>query len=242
MGAPSRVRVSVTASYAGAMAARRPVTTWLAERLVLPQLRSLLAADEELLAWTHVLALSGQRGVLLLTSNRCICHWPQRTDVVTRWEKVTNARLEVGLPGELALVLESTDGGVAVRLAASSRGQLRKAAQVLRTVGELTPSGMLDDVVGQTTADFPVLGRGVRGHVRRAVITTLGMLLLLVGVLFASPFFPGPGILTILAGLALLATEYDWAKDLHHWARNRFERLRQRIRSRRRARRRTSSR
>lgn len=209
---------------------------------MVPQLRTLLAPGEELLAWTHALGVNGGRGILVLTPDRCICHWPQRTDVVIPWTAVTGSRLGGGAPGELNLVLEAAEGTVAVRLLVTSHGQLRKTARVLRTVGELTPSGMLDDVVGQATAEFPVLGRGVRGHVRRVVVTTIGVLLLLVGVLFASPFLPGPGILTILAGLALLASEYDWAKDLHHWMRSYFERLRGRLRARREAKRRTRAR
>lgn len=222
------------------MAARRPVAKLL-ERLVLPQLRSMLPADEELVAWSHVQDRDGRRGILMLTTHRCITHWPERSDVAIAWKKVSTSRLESGVPGEITLVVESATADVAVRLAASSRGQRRKAAQVLRTVGELTPSGVLDDVVGQTTAEFSVPSRGMRGHVRRALVTTVGVLLLLLGLLFASPFFPGPGILTILAGLALLASEYDWAKDLHHWGRGKVQRLRQRLRARR-ARRRTRKR
>jgi uncharacterized protein (TIGR02611 family) len=214
------------------MTARRPVAKLL-ERLVLPQLRTLLSADEELLAWSHVLTTDGRRGILMLTSFRCITHWPQRSDVVIQWRKVTGSRVDPGAPGELVLVLEAATGTVTVRLAAASHGQRRRAAQVLRTVGELTPSGVLDEVVGQSTAEFRIPRRGVRGHVRRVVVTTVGTLLLLLGVLFASPFVPGPGILTILAGLALLASEYDWARDLHHWLRNHFDRLRQRLRARR---------
>lgn len=214
----------------------------MAERLVTPELRALLPPGEELLAWMHVLGPEGRRGILVLTADRCICHWPQRTDVVIPWVAVTGSQLEAGVPGELNLVLEAATGRIAVRLAATSLGQLRKTARVLRIVGELTPSGMLDDVVDQATAEFPVLSRGVRGHVRRVVVTTAGLLLLLVGLLFASPFLPGPGILTILAGLALLASEYDWAKDLHHWTRSSFERLRRRLQARREAKRHARSR
>lgn len=200
---------------------------------MLPQLRTMLAADEELLAWAHVLGRDGRRGILVLTSARCIIHWPQDADVVIPWRKITASRLEPGRPGELNLVLESTRGEFAVRLTASSRWQHSRAAQVLRTVGELTPSGVFDEVVGQSTAEFQVQRRGVRGHVRRAAVTTVGSLLLLLGLAFTTPIIPGPGILTILAGLALLASEYDWAKDLHHWARNHVERLRARLRARR---------
>lgn len=33
---------------------------------------------------------------------------------------------------------------------------------------------------------------------------------------------PGPGILTIAGGLAILATEFTWARTLLDWMKNRF--------------------
>jgi uncharacterized protein (TIGR02611 family) len=33
---------------------------------------------------------------------------------------------------------------------------------------------------------------------------------------------PGPGIASIVAGLALLSTEFDWARRLLNWFRRRF--------------------
>ena len=45
---------------------------------------------------------------------------------------------------------------------------------------------------------------------KRAGITVAGFLLILAGV--AMLVLPGPGLLTIIAGLAVLATEYAWAE------------------------------
>jgi len=47
---------------------------------------------------------------------------------------------------------------------------------------------------------------------RRAVVLILGTLVLLVGV--AMIFLPGPAIIVIPAGLAILATEFRWAQNL----------------------------
>ncbi|WP_432479197.1 PGPGW domain-containing protein [Nocardioides sp. GXQ0305] len=44
---------------------------------------------------------------------------------------------------------------------------------------------------------------------KRVVLETLGWTLLLLGV--AAIFLPGPGLLGIFAGLALLSQQYDWA-------------------------------
>lgn len=50
--------------------------------------------------------------------------------------------------------------------------------------------------------------------VKRRAIEVVGLLLLVVGV--AALFLPGPGLLTIAAGLALLSTQYAWAERLLH--------------------------
>ncbi|QIK76798.1 PGPGW domain-containing protein [Nocardioides piscis] len=44
---------------------------------------------------------------------------------------------------------------------------------------------------------------------KRIVVETLGWILLLAGV--AAVFLPGPGLLGIFAGLALLSRQYEWA-------------------------------
>jgi tellurite resistance protein TerC len=48
--------------------------------------------------------------------------------------------------------------------------------------------------------------------IRKLIIATLGMSVLLVGA--AMLFLPGPAIVVIPAGLAILATEFAWARAL----------------------------
>ena len=48
------------------------------------------------------------------------------------------------------------------------------------------------------------------GAAKRIVLETLGWVLLLLGI--AAIFLPGPGLLAIFAGLALLSQQYDWAE------------------------------
>src|SRR5512146_2239173 len=58
---------------------------------------------------------------------------------------------------------------------------------------------------------------------RRFAVTLVGAALLLVG--GAMTVLPGPGILFVLAGLAVLATEYVWARSLLAHARRHAERV-----------------
>ncbi|MFG2007376.1 PGPGW domain-containing protein [Spirillospora sp. NPDC048911] len=57
-----------------------------------------------------------------------------------------------------------------------------------------------------------------------------GTALIVAGV--AMIVLPGPGILAIFAGLALLATEFEAAKRVNDWARGRFHEQWQKVRGR----------
>lgn len=57
---------------------------------------------------------------------------------------------------------------------------------------------------------------------KRLVITVLGVSLLVIGT--AMIVLPGPAIIVIPAGLAVLATEFLWARNLLHKVRDRFPR------------------
>lgn len=59
--------------------------------------------------------------------------------------------------------------------------------------------------------------------VKKSAVTILGVALLAVGL--AMMVLPGPGILVIVAGLAVLATEYVWARSLLDRARNQAEKV-----------------
>ncbi len=49
---------------------------------------------------------------------------------------------------------------------------------------------------------------------KRWIMIVFGFTLLLIGTLLAIPGVPGPGILVIWAGLAILAVEFIWARKL----------------------------
>jgi uncharacterized protein (TIGR02611 family) len=75
----------------------------------------------------------------------------------------------------------------------------------------------------------PILHR-IGRHAWRVVVLVVGLVLIAAGLIMLVT--PGPGIAAILAGLALLSTEFDWAKRLLHWFRERFVAARDEIRRR----------
>jgi uncharacterized protein (TIGR02611 family) len=62
-----------------------------------------------------------------------------------------------------------------------------------------------------------------RRNARRVAVGVAGFVLILVGVLLALPGVPGPGIAVAIGGLAVLATEFEWAERRLEWAKDRFE-------------------
>jgi len=61
--------------------------------------------------------------------------------------------------------------------------------------------------------------------IRRLIIGVVGGMVLLIG--FALIFLPGPAVVVIPLGLAILATEFAWARRYVHKARELLEKAKQ---------------
>ena len=68
-------------------------------------------------------------------------------------------------------------------------------------------------------APFKAVGMFIKRSGKRIAVTVAGGFVVIVGV--ALLVLPGPGILVIIAGLAILATEYVWAERLLRMAKER---------------------
>ncbi len=80
--------------------------------------------------------------------------------------------------------------------------------------------------------DVSPQGRSLAGQARRIAVTVAGILLVVGGTAIIP--LPGPwSFPVIIAGLAVLAGEYDWAKDVRDWVRERYKAAKRMIRSRR---------
>ncbi len=88
------------------------------------------------------------------------------------------------------------------------------------------------DVVKWVWFPFGVVVRFMMRSGKRIAVTTVGFLLLLAGLVMVVT--PGPGILLIFAGLALLATEYVWAERALSMAKDKARQARDRATGRRR--------
>jgi hypothetical protein len=75
----------------------------------------------------------------------------------------------------------------------------------------------------------PILRRFAR-HAWRGVVLVVGLVLIAAGLVMMVT--PGPGIAAIIGGLALLSTEFAWAKRVLDWVRRRFAAARAEVRRR----------
>ena len=71
----------------------------------------------------------------------------------------------------------------------------------------------------------------VSGLITKIVISIVGAAVVLAGVVLAGPGIPGPGLLVIILGLAILASEWEWAERLMHWAKDKAHRAAERART-----------
>jgi uncharacterized protein (TIGR02611 family) len=74
---------------------------------------------------------------------------------------------------------------------------------------------------------FDVTIRFIARNGKRIAVSVLGLLLLAVGL--ALLVLPGPGLLLIIAGLAVLATEYVWAQRALNYAKQRAEQAKNKV-------------
>lgn len=76
--------------------------------------------------------------------------------------------------------------------------------------------------------------RGVTSIARKVVIGVLGLAVLSAGIVLLA--LPGPGLLVIVLGLAILSLEFPWARRAERWARGQASRAASGARARMRAR------
>jgi uncharacterized protein (TIGR02611 family) len=72
--------------------------------------------------------------------------------------------------------------------------------------------------------------KNVGQQTKRIVVTIVGLALLIAGGVLL--VLPGPGILVVIAGLAVLASEYDWARDALEWVRERYKESARKLKAR----------
>ena len=219
---------------------------WLREERI-KQIISLaqphLDKDEDLHCWIRALRPgSRRRGFLFLTPRRCALQWMESsaTGGSVRWSEMQYWGVDHDADGGPVVRCEGDGAVLEAQLSTRSETEVRRAREFLARFDRLAPAsvrGSENGRFGPPVADRVAPERpGVAAMARRLLVSVLGSLLLLIGFILALPLVPGPGLLLVLAGFALLATEFDWAQDGAEWARRRTQAVMDKV-LRRRARR-----
>jgi uncharacterized protein (TIGR02611 family) len=197
------------------------------EQLVLGHVRRGLDRDESIVAWSHA-NVPGKRapGLFVVTDRRCLLHVASGSfeDVSRPLERLDLFDVDRRSAEVARVRLLGDDAEVVAEFSLTSRARARSAGRVLRelTRADIGAPAAFD---AQATSPLPPVQRSMRHHARRAWVTVVGVLVLILSVVFASPFVPGPGALTAVAGFAILAKEYEWARDIHVWAARQADRF-----------------
>lgn len=78
---------------------------------------------------------------------------------------------------------------------------------------------------------FGAVMRFVMQNGKRIAVTVVGGSLVIIGVVLL--VLPGPGLALIIAGLAILATEYVWAERALNYAKNKAKQATDKVRRKR---------
>ena len=64
-------------------------------------------------------------------------------------------------------------------------------------------------------------------HTKRLIVAVIGVTIIVIGLAFF--VLPGPGLLIVIIGLAVLASEFMWAKQLLDRAKGHYEKAKSKI-------------
>jgi uncharacterized protein (TIGR02611 family) len=218
-------------------------------KLVMRFARDHLDHGEEVLAWARARGLKEramqmpQSGFLYVTPQKFIVHWAGHGEghAAVHWNRVRSWGVNMDAPGGPLLGVETDDETLYVQMPASSRDSAAACTDFLRCFAERAPKSAQQlpahhqhgDFRGGRNIEVAPIKRSVAGHTKRVVVTVLGVLLILGGIVLSLPLVPGPGILLIIIGLATLGSEYDWAEDVLQWAKEKFLRAKEEVKKRR---------
>ena len=213
------------------------------EKQILEHAEPFLEEGETVLAWVRTTRPhSSSRGFLFVTEKRIVVSWSKVGPDVNkdiRWDQIRAWGLASdGGRGPL-LAIETDDALSECHLLVGTEGMVESANRFLVHLVDKAPPSRhpltrVDDPTAYRTSLIRLERerRTVRKHTQRAVVTIIGLCLIVFAFLIG--WIPGPwSIPLVLAGLAVLATEYDWADDFLTWARQRYLKTKAKLKARR---------
>jgi uncharacterized protein (TIGR02611 family) len=203
------------------------------EKFILGDAYGYLEPDEDVEDWVRARSSEGKEGFVFITPRRVIVHWTAGEDGnhSFTWDEVHAWGISAGSAGGggAALAVETSAAAIIVHMPVPSSGRVSEVSAFIRRFERHAPKSHR---VPQVAASGPGTWEthsgvrvvrskmGVSDLTKRIIVTLLGLFVLIAGLIMMVT--PGPGLLGIIGGLALLSNEYDWAKDGLRWARKRY--------------------
>ena len=213
------------------------------ESLILAQAAPYLETDERVLSWVRGRRVGGRgEGFVFLTPKRVIVHWTGRADAPGsfEWTDITGWGVIQDAKGGPILGIESHETSTCtVQLRSTTKAMAERVGSFVEQFSAHVPFARepmnLDSPHGPFEAigrvKVPLHQRSVSEKATRIGITVLGATLVIGGIVLTP--LPGPWSLPIvIAGLAVLAQEYDWAKDAREWVREKSRAVAQKFKRR----------
>ena len=211
-------------------------------QLIEGRARPHLHDDEEVVHWVRARRVKDRgEGFLFITARRFVFHWDDSEDGyhTATWEEVETWAIVRHSKGGPILGVETPGEKVLAQVATRTQGQVESARLFIQHFADHAPDPVRafsgDKRFGSWETDPDVtVSREKKtpiDHTKRIALSVLGVALIVTALIIIP--LPGPWsfILTI-GGLAVLAREYDWAKDLLEWTKDRFEAAKKKIRGR----------
>ncbi|MFP5298846.1 MAG: PGPGW domain-containing protein [Actinomycetota bacterium] len=200
-----------------------------------------LIEDEEIVSWVRARHPDdGRKGVFFITSERALVRWSGRKDgdADIPWTQFRTWGVSQDDPRGPVICVENQQEEITyVQLAVETRDMARVAMAFIRSFAEMAPwpeegqkAKPLNGWEFQTNGDSSLnhKKRTPKELAIRIGITVLGVALIIVGIAIIP--LPGPwSFLLNIAGLAVLAREYDWADDMLEWTKERFEAAKKKV-------------
>lgn len=213
------------------------------QELIERRVRPLLEPDEEILHWVRSRRV-GERGegFIFLTAQRVVMHWTGNEDglCVAKWDEIDTWGLATEVPGGPVIGLEKGMDTWYAQIVASTKGMAKNAHEFIARFDELAPDpkrrfrdkGNIGRFDAEGGARVDPVKHSPPQMLRRVGITALGAALVIAAILIIP--LPGPWSFVLsIAGLAVLSREYDWAKDLLEWTKEKYQSAKEKFAQRR---------
>lgn len=213
----------------------------LREEQILSHADPFVEDGEEIVLWVRASNFDGKRarGFLYATPTRVILFWTRGpgTNCCASWDEIEAWGVNRETKGGPVLAIEAHETDIHAQIPVTTSGMAQQVRTFLKVFADsapipartLRPQAPPGTFESNGEVEVEAKRRSITEHTKRVLITILGIIMVIGGMLITP--LPGPwSFPVIVAGLAVLATEYDWADDALDAVKRKSQQLVQKVR------------